>query len=72
VLLNIDGTSDFDGIRSYRHNDEVQFAMGLTTSGPCPYAKPTWSSLLAPRPDSITVAPLERDEIGPSRSPPHN
>jgi len=47
-------------------------AMGSDDLRSLPYAKPTWSSLLARRLDSITVAPFERGEIDPSRSPPRN
>jgi hypothetical protein len=69
VLLDIDGTSDFDGLHSYRDNDEVQpYAFDILALGgedlrclPLRVRKANMERLLARRPDGITVLAMERE-----------
>jgi bifunctional non-homologous end joining protein LigD len=73
VLLGVDGISDFNGLHSRQHNDEVQlYAFDiLALNGedlrglPLSMRKTNLARLLARRPDGIFVAPFERGEIGP-------
>jgi bifunctional non-homologous end joining protein LigD len=73
VLLGVDGISDFNGLHSRQHNDEVQlYAFDiLPLNGedlrglPLSMRKTNLARLLARRPDGIFVAPFERGEIGP-------
>jgi ATP-dependent DNA ligase len=73
VLLGVDGVSDFTGLHSRRHNDEVQlyaFDM-LALEGkdlrklPLHLRKNNLSRLLARRPEGIFVSDFERGEIRP-------
>jgi bifunctional non-homologous end joining protein LigD len=73
VLLGVDGVSDFDGLHSRRHDDEVMlYAFEiLALDGddlrklPLAMRKTKLARLLARRPDGIFVAPFEHGEIGP-------
>jgi bifunctional non-homologous end joining protein LigD len=73
VLLGADGVSDFDGLHSRRHDDEVQLYAfdALVADGedlralPLSMRKTNLARLLARRPDGIFVAPFEQGEIGP-------
>ena len=73
VLLGVDGISDFDGLYSGKHNDEVQlYAFDiLALDGddlrklPLHLRKTNLAGLLARRADGIHLAPLEQGEIGP-------
>jgi bifunctional non-homologous end joining protein LigD len=73
VLLGVDGISDFNGLHSRQHNDEVQlYAFDiLALNGedlrglPLSMRKTNLARLLARRPDGIFVAPFEQGEIGP-------
>jgi bifunctional non-homologous end joining protein LigD len=73
VLLGVDGISDFIGLHSRRHDDEVQlYAFDiLTTEGddlrklPLSLRKTNLARLLARRRDGIFVAPFEAGEIDP-------
>src|SRR5450755_1936862 len=73
VLLGVDGVSDFNGLHSRRHDDEVQlYAFDvLALDGedlrklPLTMRKTNLARLLARRPDGIFVAPFEAGEIGP-------
>jgi bifunctional non-homologous end joining protein LigD len=73
VLLGVDGVSDFDGLHSREHDDEVQlYAFDcLALDGddlrqlPLSLRKTNLARLLARRPDGIFVAPFEQGEIGP-------
>jgi bifunctional non-homologous end joining protein LigD len=73
VLLGIDGVSDFDGLHSRQHDEEVQlYAFDcLALEGddlrklPLSMRKTNLARLLARRPDGIFVAPFEQGEIGP-------
>ena len=75
VLLGVDGVSDFDGLHSRQHDDEVQlYAFDiLALDGedirklPRSIRKANLARLLARRPDGIFTAPFERGEIGPFR-----
>ena len=56
VLLGVDGISDFNGLHSRRHDDEVQlYAFDVLAL----------ARLLARRPEGIIVSEFERGEIGP-------
>jgi ATP-dependent DNA ligase len=67
VLLGVDGISDFDGMHSRRHDDEVQFYAFdvLCLDGddlrklPLSMRKSNLARLLARRSDAIHVAPYE-------------
>jgi bifunctional non-homologous end joining protein LigD len=73
VLLGADGVSDFDGLHSRRHDDEVQLYAfdALVADGedlralPLSMRKTNLARLLARRPDGIFVAPFGQGEIGP-------
>jgi bifunctional non-homologous end joining protein LigD len=73
VLLGVDGVSDFDGLHSRLHDDEVQlYAFDcLALDGddlrklPLSMRKTNLARLLARRPDGIFVAQFEQGEIGP-------
>ena len=73
VLLGVDGISDFDGLHSRKHNDEVQFYAFdmLVTDGedirklPFTMRKTNLARLLARRVDGIFISDFERGEIGP-------
>jgi bifunctional non-homologous end joining protein LigD len=74
VLLGVDGRSDFDGLHSCRHDDEVQFyAFDMLVSEgddirklPLSMRKTNLSRLLARHVDGIHLAPFEQSEIGPA------
>jgi len=73
VLLGVDGVSDFNGLHSRHHDDEVQlYAFDVLALGgedlrklPLSMRKTDLARLLARRPDGIFVAPFEAGEIGP-------
>jgi bifunctional non-homologous end joining protein LigD len=73
VLLGVDGISDFNGLHSRKHNDEVQlYAFDILAMDgddlrklPLSMRKTNLARLLARRPDGIFVAPFEQGEIGP-------
>ena len=73
VLLGVDGVSDFNGLHSRRHDDQVQlYAFDLLASDegdlrslPLSMRKTNLARLLARRSDGIFVAPFEQGEIGP-------
>jgi bifunctional non-homologous end joining protein LigD len=73
VLLGVDGISDFNGLHSRRHNDEVQlYAFDiLALDGedlrklPLHLRKTNLARLLARRPEGIFVSDFEQGEIGP-------
>ncbi|WP_454629489.1 ATP-dependent DNA ligase [Bradyrhizobium cenepequi] len=73
VLLGVDGRSDFNGLHSRRHDDEVQFyAFDMLVSDgedirklPLSMRKASLQRLLTRRVDSIHAAPFEEGEIGP-------
>ncbi|MCA6112660.1 ATP-dependent DNA ligase [Bradyrhizobium cenepequi] len=73
VLLGVDGRSDFDGLHSRQHDDEVQFYAFdiLVADGedirkpPLSMQKASLAQLLARRVDGIHAAPFEEGEIGP-------
>ena len=73
VLLGVDGRSDFNGLHSRRHDDEVQFYAFdcLVNNGddlrklPLSLRKGNLARLLARRVDGIFVSDFEQGEIGP-------
>jgi bifunctional non-homologous end joining protein LigD len=73
VLLRVDGVSDFDGLHSRKHDDEVQLyafdCMALDGGDlrklPLSIRKANLARLLARRPDGIFVSDFEQGEIGP-------
>lgn len=73
MLLGVDGISDFNGLHSRRHNDEVQLYAfdilaldgGDLRSLPLHLRKNNLARLLARRPEGIFVSDFERGEIGP-------
>jgi bifunctional non-homologous end joining protein LigD len=73
VLLGVDGISDFNGLHSRRHNDEVQlYAFDiLALEGedlrklPLHLRKNNLARLLARRLEGIFLSDYERGEIGP-------
>ena len=73
VLLGVDGISDFDGLHSRKHDDEVQFyAFDILVSDgedvrklPLSMRKTNLSRLLARRVDGIFLSDFEQGEIGP-------
>jgi bifunctional non-homologous end joining protein LigD len=73
VLLGVDGISDFDGLHSRKHDDEVQLYAfdALVADGedlrklPLSMRKTNLARLLARRPEGIFIAPFEQGEIGP-------
>jgi bifunctional non-homologous end joining protein LigD len=72
VLLGFDGVSDFDGLHSRKHNEEVQFYAFdmLVTDGadirklPLSMRKANLARLLARRVDGIFLSDFEQGEIG--------
>ena len=73
VLLGADGRSDFNGLHSRRHDDEVQFyAFDILVSDgedirklPLSMRKAKLSRLLARRIDGIFLSDFEPGKIGP-------
>ena len=73
VLLGIDGVSDFDGLHSRQHDDEVQlYAFDILAMDgedlrklPLHLRKNNLARLLARRPQGIFVSEFEQGEIGP-------
>ena len=73
VLLGVDGISDFNGLHSRRHNEEVQlYAFEiLALDGddlrrlPLHLRKTNLARLLARRPDGIFISEFDQGEIGP-------
>jgi hypothetical protein len=73
VLLGVDGISDFNGLHSRRHDDEVQLYSFdiLALDGddlrglPLHLRKTNLARLLARRPEGIFVSDFEQGEIGP-------
>ena len=73
VLLGVDGRSDFDGLRSRKHDDEVQFyAFDMLVGDgddlrklPPTMRKTNLARLLARRVDGIFLSDFEQGEIGP-------
>jgi ATP-dependent DNA ligase len=73
VLLGVHGRSDFDGLHSRQHNDDVQFYAFdvLMTEGddlrklPLSMRKASLARLLARRVNGIFLSDFERGEIGP-------
>jgi len=73
VLLGVNGISDFNGLHSRRHNDEVQlYAFDILALDredlrklPLHLRKNNLARLLARRPEGILISDFEQDEIGP-------
>jgi bifunctional non-homologous end joining protein LigD len=73
VLLGVDGVSDFDGLHSRKHDDEVQlYAFDILAADgddlrklPLAMRKADLARPLARRPDDIFVSDFEHGEIGP-------
>ena len=73
VVLGVDGVSDFGGLRSGKHDAEVQlYAFDcLALDGddlrklPLSLRKTNLARMLERRPDGIFLAPYEQGEIGP-------
>ena len=73
VLLGVDGRSDFNGLHSRRHDDEVQlYAFDCLVSDgedlrklPLSMRKANLARLLARRVDGIFLCDFEQGEIGP-------
>ncbi|WP_248114455.1 DNA ligase [Bradyrhizobium sp. 2S1] len=73
VLLGVYGRSDFNGLHSRKHDDEVQlYAFDIIALDgddlrklPLHLRKTNLARILARRIDGIHVAPFERGEIGP-------
>ena len=73
VLLGVDGRSDFNGLHSRKHDDEVQFyAFDMLVSDgddlrklPLSLGKTNLARLLARRVDGIFLSDFEQGEIGP-------
>jgi bifunctional non-homologous end joining protein LigD len=73
VLLGVDGISDFDGLHSGKHNEQVQFfAFDMLVSDgedirklPLSLRKTNLARLLACRVDGIFLSDFEQGEIGP-------
>jgi bifunctional non-homologous end joining protein LigD len=73
VLLGVDGRSDFNGLHSRRHDDEVQFhAFDIRVSDgedlrrlPLSMRKASLARLLARRMDGISHSDFEQGEVGP-------
>jgi bifunctional non-homologous end joining protein LigD len=73
LLLGVDGISDFNGLHSRRHDDEVQlYAFDILAlegddlrSLPLHLRKTKLARLLARRPEGIFVSDFEQGEIGP-------
>src|SRR5215211_5081322 len=66
VLLGVDGISDFNGLHSRKHNDEVQlYAFDILALEGDHLRKNNLTRLLARRPEGIFVSDFEQGEIGP-------
>ncbi|UGY15093.1 DNA ligase [Bradyrhizobium septentrionale] len=73
ALLGVDGRSDFDGLHSRQHDDEVQlYAFDMIELDgedlrklPLSMRKTNLERMLARRVDGIHLAPFETGEIGP-------
>jgi ATP-dependent DNA ligase len=73
VLLGVDGRSDFGGLHSRKHNDEVQFyAFDVLASDghdlrrlPLSMRKASLARLLARRVHGIFLSDFEQGEVGP-------
>ena len=73
VVLGVDGISDFNGLHSRKHDDEVQFyAFDILVSDgedirklPLSRRRANLSRLLARRVDGIFLSEFEQGEIGP-------
>jgi len=73
VLFGVDGRSDFNGLHSRRHDDEVQFyAFDMLLSDgedlrklPLSMRKTNLARLLTRRVDGIFLSDFEQGEIGP-------
>jgi bifunctional non-homologous end joining protein LigD len=73
VLLGVDGRSDFDGLHSRQHDEEVQFYAfdTLVADGddirklPLSMRKTSLARLLARRINGIFISDFEQGEIGP-------
>src|SRR4029077_6442747 len=73
VLLGVDGHSDFNGLHSRKHDDEVQFyAFDMLVSEgddlrkvPLSTRKTNLARLLARRVDGIFLSDFKKGEIGP-------
>jgi bifunctional non-homologous end joining protein LigD len=73
VLLGVDGRSDFNGLHSRKHNDEVQFyafdVLMMQAEDvrqlPLHLRKNNLERLLARRIDGIFASDFEQGEIGP-------
>ena len=73
VLLGVDGRSDFDGLHTRQHNDDVQFcAFDVLMSEcedlreiPLSMRKASLARLLVRRVNGIFLSDFERGEIGP-------
>lgn len=73
VLLGVDGISDFNGLHSRRHDDDVQLyafdILGLEGDDlrtlPLHLRKNNLARLLARRPEGIFIADVEQGNIGP-------
>jgi hypothetical protein len=73
VLLGVDGISDFNGLHSRKHDDEVQFYDFdiLVSDGddirkvPLTMRKANLARLLSSRVDGIFLSDFEQGEIGP-------
>jgi bifunctional non-homologous end joining protein LigD len=73
VLLGVDGISDFNGLHSRQHNEEVQlYAFDILAldgddlrSLPLHLRKNNLARLLARRPEGIFISQFEQGEIGP-------
>ena len=73
VLLGVDGQSEFDGLHSRQHNDEVQFyAFDMKVNDgddirklPLSMRKTNLARLLTRRVDGIFLSDFEQGEIGP-------
>ena len=73
VLLGVDGRSDFNGLHSRRHDEEVQFyAFDMLVSDgddirklPLSMRKASLAKLLTRRVDGIFLSDFEQGEIGP-------
>ena len=73
VLLGVDGRSDFNGLHSRKHDDEVEFyAFDMLVSDgedlrqlPLHLRKTNLARLLARRVDGIFLSDFEQGEIGP-------
>ena len=76
MLLGVDGRSDFNGLHSRKHNEEVQFyafdilAMRGEDLRPLPLhlRKNNLARLLARRINGIFLSDFEQGEIGPNLS----